>query len=55
MKSDVDISRVRQLQKKFIFTTLSGSSPIIKEHKDKVLSTTEVEELSVVEFIELMN
>ncbi|PHA02240.1 hypothetical protein COE51_03025 [Bacillus pseudomycoides] len=29
VKSDEDISRVRQLQKKFIFTTLSGSSPLL--------------------------
>lgn len=55
VKSNEDIFRVRELQKQFIFTNLSGSSPIVKEHKDKILSKTPVEELSAIEFIELMN
>ncbi|MEH6891115.1 DUF1254 domain-containing protein [Bacillus sp. JJ864] len=55
VKSNEDIFRVRELQKQFIFTNLSGSSPIVKEHKDNILSETPVEELSAIEFIELMN
>lgn len=55
VRGDEDISRVQEFQKQFIFTTLGGSSPIIKEHRDTILSTTPVEELSAIEFIELIN
>ncbi|SFC93893.1 Uncharacterized conserved protein [Bacillus sp. 491mf] len=55
VRGDEDISRVRELQKQFIFTTLSGNSPIVKEHKDNILSTTAIEDLSAIEFIEILN
>ncbi|PEA53051.1 hypothetical protein CON64_20370 [Bacillus pseudomycoides] len=55
VKSNEDIFRVRELQKQFIITNLSGNSSVVKEHKDKILSKTPVEELSAIEFIKLMN